>query len=165
MRIPLFYLRDKQAFTKKEGVLSLAGKPLDIAKELKKEGVVLIHFVDLDALSGLSKNFDVYGSLTFFINVEVECAPRPELITRLLSFKCRVVLPPDAPVSDYREKKLLVAKVPKSYAGEAGGFHDVILEDADKDAADKFGKLGKRIIIYEKDREKVKGPWGVISSS
>lgn len=166
MKIPLLFLRDKQAFSKKDGILHLEGKPLALARDLQEQGIRLIHFVDMDALSGMSKNLDIFGQLTFFINVEVECAPKDSLIMRLLDLKCRVVLPPDAPVSKYREKKLLVARIPDGYSGDAEGFHDVILENADEQAVKRFEKLGKRVIIFEKDKEKVKGkPWGVISSS
>jgi hypothetical protein len=166
MKIPMFYLRDKQVFTKKEGILKLSGKPLDLAKDLKDDGVKLIHFVDMDALSGLSKNLDVFSGLTYFINVQVECAPKEEMVMKLLSLKCRVVLPPDAPVVQYREKKLLVAKIPAGYSGDAEGFHDVILVDADERSVKRFEALGKRVIIFEKDEDKVKSEvWGVISSS
>jgi hypothetical protein len=165
MKIPLFYLRDKQAFTKKEGVLRLEGKPLDLARDLQAQGIRLIHFADLDALSGNSRNFDIFSGLTFFINIQVECAPKEEMITKLLDLKCRIVLPPETPVAKYKEKRLLVAKIPQGYSGSAEGFHDVILENADQTAAKKFEALGKRIIVYEKDKNKVKNAWGIISSS
>ena len=87
------------------------------------------------------------------------------MIMKLLDLKCRVVLPPETPVAKYREKKLLVAKVPEGYSGDAEGFHDVILENADAKTVKKFESLGKRIIIYEKDESKIKKAWGVISSS
>lgn len=166
MDIPLLYLRDKQAFRKEAGAMALAGKPVDVAKGLKEKGAKLIHFVDLDALNGMNKNADVYGNLTFFINVEVETAPREEIVTKLLSLHCRVVLPPDADVTRYREKRLLVARIPPGYRGDAAGFHDVILEEGDEATAERFRSLGKRVIIFEKDEGKMKGPvWGVISSS
>ncbi|HSB47237.1 MAG TPA: hypothetical protein VLD37_04420 [Candidatus Bilamarchaeum sp.] len=166
MKIPFFYLRDKQAFTSRDGIMRLAGKPIAIARDLQDEGVKLIHFRDMDALSGQSNNFDIFSGLTYFINVQVECSPRDEQITKLLSLKCRVVLPPGTPVAQYREKKLLVAKIPPGYDGEAADFHDVILEEADEKSVKKFEALGKRVMIFEKDSEKVKSRvWGVISSS
>lgn len=172
MRIPLFYIKDKQVFRKEAGVSRLVGKPIDVAKELKGKGFRLIHFVDQDAINGTGANLDIYGNLTYFINVEVECAPLDALVKKLLSFKCRVVLAPGKlDVSEYREKKLLVAKVAKGYADAAAlaGFYDVIVEDADDAAVARFAAMGKRVIIYEKDEEKVKAGakslWGVIISS
>lgn len=166
MDIPIIYLRDKQAFRKEGHMLRLAGKPLDMAKELKKGGCMLIHIVDMDALSGMTKNLDIYDNLTYVINVQVECAPEPALIMKLLSLKCRVVLPPSAPIASMKEKRLLVARIPGGYAGDAEGFHDVILEDADDALVRRFAALGKRVIIFQKDREKVKEKvFGVISSS
>jgi hypothetical protein len=166
VEIPIIYLRDKQAFRKEGRMLRLAGKPLDMAKKLKKGGCVLIHIVDLDALSGMTKNLDIYDNLTYIINVQVECAPEPALIMKLLSLKCRVVLPPSAPIASMKEKKLLVARIPKGYSGDAGAFHDVVLEDADDAQVKRFAGLGKRVIIFGKDREKVKEKvFGVISSS
>ncbi len=166
LEIPLIYLRDKQAFRREGGVLRLIGKPLDHARELKKAGTALIHIVDMDALSGMQKNMDVYDNLTYVINVEVEAAPEPAMVMRLLSLKCRVVLPPSFDTSGISEKRLLVAKIPPGYPGEAAGFHDVVLEDADEESAGRFRRLGKRVIIYEKDRGRVRsGVFGVISSS
>lgn len=173
LRIPVLYIKDKQCFRKEGGVSTLAGKPLDVARELKEKGAKLIHFVDQDALNGNGSNLDIYDNLTYFVNVEVECAPADELVKKLLSFKCRVVLAVPCPVgvSRYKEKKLLVAKVPESYGGgEAGvaGFHDVILEGADDTAVEHFASMGKRVIIYGKDEGKVKkekkSVFGVISS-
>lgn len=174
MRIPSIYIRDKQAFRKEGGILRLIGKPLDYAKEQKEAGCKLIHIIDLDAIKGLQSNLDVYDNLTYLINVEVECAPQQDIITRLLNLKCRVVLPLSADILSMREKKLLVAKIPAGYSGDAEGFHDIILEDATDEEVARFVKLGKRVIIYEKDEGKLKGKgkaggkdgiFGVISSS
>ncbi len=168
MRIPSVFLQDKQAFRKEGGILRLIGKPLDYAKGQKESGCKLIHIIDMDALNGMPKNLDVYDNLTYIINVEVECAPQQDIITRLLRLKCRVVLPPSADILSKTEKKLLVAKIPKGYSGDAEGFHDVILEDATDAEVMRFSKLGKRVIIYEKDEGKIKekgGIFGVISSS
>jgi len=166
LQIPVIYLRDKQAFRKDGGMLRIAGKPIDIAKGHKGDGCVLIHIVDYDALNGSQANIDIYDNLTFIINVQVECAPDPSLVMKLLSLKCRVVLPPSFDTSAIAEKRLLVAKIPAGYAGDAEGFHDVLLEDADEASVMRFGGLGKRVLIYEKDRKKVKSKvFGVISSS
>lgn len=158
MEIPLIYLKDKQAFTKKGGFLRLLGNPVDTAKKIMGKGYKLIHIVDEDALKGLSKNMDVYDALTYFINVQVECAPDEELVKKLLSLRCRVVLPPDTDISGYEEKNLLVAKIPKGYAGKAKNFQDVILEDSS--LVEKFAS--KRVMVYEKSDKKV---WGTILSS
>ncbi len=157
MEIPLIYIKDKQAFVKEQGVLRLLGNPVDIAKKIKDKGYKLIHIVDEDALKGMSKNLDIYDKLTYVINVQVECAPDMDLVKKLLSLRCRVVLPPDADVSALQEKNLLVAKIPKGYAGAASGFNDVILEDQSE--IERFSALGRRIIVYGKAEEKV---WGTI---
>lgn len=122
----------------------------------------------MDAQKGLQNNLDVYNNLTYVINVEVECAPVPTIITHLLNLKCRVVLPPSADIRSMREKKLLVAKIPAGYDGDAEGFHDVVLENASGPEVSRFVRLGKRVIIYEKDEGKIKNRkelFGIISSS
>jgi predicted metal-dependent phosphoesterase TrpH len=170
--IPLIYVRHKQVFS--EDMLRLRGKPVDVAKKLKSAGCTLIHIVDEDALAGNSSNLDIYDNLTYFINVEVECASKEEIVHKLLSLKCRVVLAPPlkTALSGFREKKLLVAKVPHDYAGGAAGlegFHDVIIKDADDAAVARFAAMGKRVIAYQKDLPKL-GPkakealWGAIST-
>ena len=39
LQAKLFYIKDKQAFTKDHGILRFIGKPIDIAKQWKKEGI------------------------------------------------------------------------------------------------------------------------------
>lgn len=167
LEIPLIRVRHKQVF--REDMLTLAGKPVDVARRLKEAGTKLIHIVDEDALAGLSSNLDIYNDLTFFINVQVECAPVDALVKKLLSLKCRVVLAPGAlDVSRYREKKLLVAKVPAGYGGGLGGFHDVLVEGADDASVARFSAMGKRVLVYAKDLKKLKSPqavWGAVTSS
>lgn len=165
--IPLIYVKDKQAFIKERGILRLLGKPIDIANNLKEEGYKLIHIVDLDALDGLSTNLDIYDALTYFINVQVECAPKEQLVKKLLSFRCRVVIPPsNLDLSAIKEKNLLVAKFSKETKGNLEDFHDVLIEDADDNSVKKFKKLGKRVLVFEKDKEKIKEDvWGVVTSS
>lgn len=168
--IPLVLIRHKQVF--KQGMLTLLGKPLDVAKKLKAEGCTLIHIVDEDALTGNSSNLDIYDHLTYFINVEVECAQKEDIVHKLLSLKCRVVLaPPLQPaLSGFREKKLLVAKVTRDYAGDLAGFHDVVVQGADDAAVERFAAMGKRVIVYREDFDRL-GPkakgmaWGAISTS
>ena len=167
--IPLVFIRHKQVF--REDMLTLLGKPVDVAKRLKEGGCRLIHVVDEDALSGNSSNLDIYDHLTYFINVEVECAPKEDIVRRLLSLKCRVVLSPPLPasLSGFREKKLLVAKVPRDYSGSLEGFHDVIVADADDAAVARFAAMGKRVMVYRKDLDRLgkvkEALWGVISTS
>ncbi len=163
MRIPLICIKDKQAFRKEDNLLRFIGNPVEVAKKFKKEGYKLIHIVDMDALSGLSTNLDMYDSLTYIINVQVECAPVEDLVKKLLSLKCRVVLPPSSlDLSAIREKRLLVARVSKPEA-DVKDFHDVVVEDADDAMVKAFASMGKRVLIYEKDLKKVKEKvWGVI---
>ncbi|MBD3209764.1 hypothetical protein GF318_00085 [Candidatus Micrarchaeota archaeon] len=165
--IPVIYLKDKQVFRREEGVLRLLGNPVDQAKRLKTEGYQLIHIVDLDALEGLSRNMDVYDKLTYFINVQVESAPEEGLVKKLLTFRCRVVLPlPGPDLSGIREKNLLVARG-VSRSDSAEDFHDVILEQADAETVKHFQKAGKRVIVKKADFEKLDEKsralvWGVI---
>jgi hypothetical protein len=162
LKIPILYIKDKQVFRKENGILRLVGKPLDVAKQMKKEGYKLIHFIDADALAGLSNNLDIYDGLTYFINIQVECAPNLKLVSKLITLKCRVVLDivsAEASLKiDGLNKNLLVAKIPKGakYSGNAESFRDVILEEFDEKEAKRFEKLGKRIIIYKTQDPKPK---------
>jgi hypothetical protein len=166
LEIPLLYIKDKQVFSKTDGVMRLIGKPLDVAKELKKK-YKLIHFVDSEAMAGMSNNLDIYNGLTYFVNIQVECAPKQELVTKLLALKCRVVL--DVSAEEKIELKnlntnLLVARIPSGYTGKAEHFRDVILLEYDERVAKKFTELGKRIILYENENQKKSKPWGIILS-
>jgi uncharacterized protein related to proFAR isomerase len=158
LKIVLFHVKDKQAFVKLSGVPRFAGNPVEVGKKLKDEGCKLIHIIDEDALKGMTKNLDVYNALTFFINVQVECAPQEEIVKKLLSLRCRVVLPPDADISDYEEKNLLVAKLPDDYKGDAKGFNDVIVSSEDQ--AKRMLSLKKRVMMLGESKQKL---WGTIS--
>ena len=159
MKIPLIYIKDKQVFTKKQGILKFIGKPIDIAKKLQEDGYKLIHIVDEDALSGFSTNFDVYDSLTYFINIQVECAPKAELVKKLLSVRARVVISPGKlDLSGIKEKNLMVAKIKGKTDASLQDFHDLILED--EEAIKEYSDSGKRIMLYEKGKA-----WGIIISS
>lgn len=171
LRIRTMHVKDKQAFSDAGGTMRFLGKPIDIARRWKDEGCRLIHIVDVDAIKGTPTNLDIYDNLTFFVNVEVECAPQAQMVAKLLSLKCRVVLAPTAEsgviASGMEEKRLLVAIIRKSYKGDADGFHDVILEDADERSVARFHALGRRVIIYQKDEAKIKSKkllFGIISS-
>jgi len=163
--IPVIYVKDKQAFRKEGSILRLLGKPGDVAKTFKEKGFRLLHIIDLDALAGLSTNLDIYDSLTYFINVQVECAPVDALVKKLLSLRCRVVLPPSQlDLSEIKEKNLLVAKISKDSKQPLDDFHDVIIEDADADSVEKFKSMGKRVILFKEDKEKINEQiWGVIT--
>ncbi len=161
--IPLLYLKDKQVF-RDRGLLQMLGKPTDIMKRLAGNGYQLVHIVDLDAIAGSSTNLDTYNKLTYFINVQVEFGDRTEFIKKVLTFKCRVVLNPETSIdlAKLTEKKLMVALV-KDSTSNVNEFHDVIIENADSKSVKHYNSLGKRVLIYEKDKEKVKGDvWGII---
>jgi hypothetical protein len=160
LKIPLFHLKDKQAFTKSGTVPRLLGNPVEVGKDLKDEGSKLIHIVDDDAMKGMTKNLDVYSALTYFINVQVECAPQEAIVRKLLSLRCRVILPPETDVSAYEEKNLLVAKLPLGYTGNAEGFRDVIVK-SEKDAKRMIG-LKKRVMLIG-EAGKIKSLWGQIT--
>jgi len=168
LRIPVIRIKDKQAFA---DMLSLLGKPVDVAKKMKEEGYKLIHIIDMDALSGMPTNLDIYDNLTYFINVQVECAPNDKIVKKLLSLKCRVVLDPSKlysskpGLSAIREKNLLVAKVQRDCALPLDDFHDVVIEKADDDSVARFAALGKRVIVSESDYGKLanrKPVWGIL---
>ncbi|MBU0532766.1 hypothetical protein KKB44_04705 [Candidatus Micrarchaeota archaeon] len=150
MDIPIIYLKDKQVFRKEAHILKLLGKPIDVVKKLHADGYKLVHIVDMDALSGSSTNLDVYDALTYFINIQVECAPKIDLIHKLLSYRCRVVLvPSELDLSEIKEKNLLVAKISKNGEYHLDDFHDVILEEADDASIKKFKAKGKRVIVFD----------------
>lgn len=164
LEIPAFYVKDKQAFRKKEGTMAIIGNAVDVAKKLSKKAK-LIHIIDLDALQGMSVNFDIYDKLTYLVNIEVETDPRPEIVSKLLKIKSRAVvrLPADLETFE-KEKRLLVGKITGEYNGKTDSVHDLIIENAGDKSIEKFPE--KRIIIYEKDFEKLrekKKIWGKIN--
>ena len=105
---------------------------------------------------------DIYNSLTYFINVQVECYPDEKLVKKLLSLRCRVVLKPGKlDLSDLKEQNLLVANIHDEESAEQ--FHDVII-DYDRKLIEKYSKMKKRVIVREKAENK-EGIWGIIVSS
>jgi hypothetical protein len=160
LKIPLIHLKDKQAFARLGSIPRLLGNPVELGKDLKDRGCKLIHIIDEDAMKGMTKNLDVYSALTFFINVQVECAPQEQIVRKLLSLRCRVVLPPDVDISGYDENNLLVANLPPGYKGKADGFKDVIVRsEAD---AERMIKLKKRVMLLG-EAGKTKYLWGLIT--
>jgi uncharacterized protein related to proFAR isomerase len=171
MTIPFFYLKDKQAFVKSEGTMRLIGKPIDRCRRLSKDGIKLIHILDLDAIRGMSTNFDTYDHLTYFVNIQVEIGSKLDFIERLLRIKARVVveLPTELNIGQLQQyERLLVGKIKSDYVGNISGVHDLVLENADDECVKKFHKTGKRIMIYESNYRKLetenrKLVWGVLS--
>ncbi len=168
--IPLFYLKDKQAFRKDEGNLRMVGNPAQLCRDLAGKGAKLVHIVDLDAKRGQPSNLDIYDSLTYFVNVEVECSAKKEMLEKLFALKARIVLelPADLDLSLLRgHERLVVGSFGPLYKGGAEGAHDVIIKDAGDAEVERFLKLGKRIIVHESDYAKLKAVnrrlvWGVI---
>jgi len=159
LKIPIIYVKDKQASRKDQGMLRLIGNPVFVARDMKQEGVKLIHIIDEDAKRGISNNLDIYDKLTFFINIEVECSENEMILGKLLEKKVRVVikLPAKTDLSKWKgNERLLVGIAPSGYNGDAQGVHDVIIEDADDKKVERYAALGKRIIVNEADYKKLK---------
>ncbi|MEK6981779.1 MAG: hypothetical protein AABX38_02510 [Candidatus Micrarchaeota archaeon] len=154
LKAKLLYLKDKQFFIDEKGVLKFFGKPFDCARDLKKEGYELLHIIDVDAQKGVNTNMDVYDKLTYNINVQVEIDYNEALIAKLLRMNTRIVLvlPPKIDLEKLGERKrLLVGKVTANYDGDISNVFDVVIENATMKAVEKFSKLGKRVIVYNKD--------------
>lgn len=169
LEIPVIYVKDKQAFAKKDGILRLLGNPVFVAKDFAKKGIKLIHIIDEDAKKGMATNLDVYDKLTYFINVEVECGEHEQIIEKLLGMKARVVirLPTKLDLKKWKEhERLLVGKVGSDYSGKAEGVHDVIVEEADEEIVRRFMDLSKRVIILETEQRRLKNLcWGVLKTT
>ena len=114
-KIPCFLLKDKQAF-EIDG-LRLCGEPIALCKKLFDQGAKLIHIIDTNAIKGVNSNLDVYDKLTYFVNIEVEAAPKKEILSKLISLRSRIVISDFsndafAALFDYSQNKnLLVAKI------------------------------------------------------
>lgn len=154
MKIPIIIIKDKQAFSKKDGFLTLLGSPVDVVKGLFQDGYKLVHIIDENALKGFSTNFDVYDKLTFFVNIEVECQPKQDLIKKLISLRSRVVIPPGIIDVSGFEEKLLVAKISSQCEEPVDNFHDLFL--VDEISEKKYKNTKKRKISFKK------GEWGTI---
>jgi len=165
LKIPLIYVKDKQAFKKEDGTLKLIGKPAELAREWQKEGIKLIHIIDLDAVNRNSSNFDIYDTLTYFINVEVEGARDERAIARLLDVNARVVveLPTPIKLSKFSDKKrLLVGKIEHLKDANDDVF-DLYYTGTDEKTAEKLLKTKKRIILTSLIKIKGKNkPFGMV---
>jgi len=168
LRIPVIYIRGKQAFSKKEGIMTFLGKPTDVARDFAENGRKLIHIIDLDS-KGRSPNFDVYDSLTCIMNIQIECS-NEGFAKKLVDIKSRVVvkLPSNFSFDDFSEnERLMVGQIDCNYSGSMDGVHDLVIENADDEAIKKFLKSKKRLIIRKKDFEKLKSEnkkkiWGLL---
>jgi len=166
VEIPSFFIKDKQAF---DSSMRFLGKPIDMCKRLKKEGIKLVHIIDRDALKVMENNFDVYDHLTQFINIDIEIAPKEEWVIKLLTIKARVVigLPCAADLKKFKEKKLVVGKIAPDFCDDVSMVHDLIIDCADDNCIIKFHKTGKRLIVYDSDYQKLETDnqkliWGVL---
>ncbi|MBI2079961.1 hypothetical protein HYT84_04285 [Candidatus Micrarchaeota archaeon] len=160
LKIQLIYVKDKQAFVKEEGVLRLIGKPIELANKWKKEGIKLIHIIDLDASLGSSTNFDLYNSLTYLINIQVEGVKDEKLLEKLLSIGARVVvsLPTKIDLRKFEDKKkLLVGKI--NAVTNTESVHDLILESESKEILELA--KGRRLIVFGEKKRKFEA-FGVI---
>ncbi len=176
--IPFFYLKDKQAFRHDAGAGSyrIIGNPSQICRDLAGGGAKLIHIIDLDAKKGIRSNMDIYDKLTYFVNIEVECDAKEEMLDKLFGLKARAVvqLPSKANLSEWKaNERLLVGIVGAGYDGNAEGVHDVIIENVENtggagaETLERLAKLGKRIIVHASDYENIdakykKWVWGVL---
>jgi hypothetical protein len=164
----VIFVRGKQAFSKEGGILRLIGKPTDVARDLAGKGRKLIHIIDKEARE-TSPNFDVYDTLTTFMNIEVECKTK-SFAMRLIEVKGRAVirLPAKFSLADFSEhERLMVGLAGRSYSGSVDGVHDLIIEEADDAAIAKFSKTKKRLIVHREDYEGLKAEnrkkiWGVL---
>lgn len=164
-KIPKFILKDKQAF-ELDGI-SLIGEPVAHTKNLFDQGFKLIHICDTAAIKGLSTNMDVYDKLTYFVNIQVECAPKKDLLSKLVSIRSRIV------ISDFSDssllvirsflenRKLFVAKVSKENSQKIDSllslFDEFYLDfSADSEIISKIISKKKRVILTQSDYKKLK---------
>ncbi len=147
-------VRDKDAFQEENGILRQTGKPMDVLRNISKD-VKVLHLVDLNAKKGNATNFDLYDRMTYLINIEVEVAPKEELVRKLLAVKARAVL--DLPCKlDLKKfignEKLLVGKINDETGDERNdSVFDYYVETEDLELVKKIaGDRKKRILVYSK---------------
>lgn len=149
-------IRDKVAFREEEGVLRQIGKPMDILGKIPKE-TKFLHIVDLNAKNGNVTNFDLYDHMMYKVNIEVEIAPKEEIVKKLIWMEARAVL--DLPCMMDLEKfeesrKLLVGKTNGSELSEE--VYDYYIETDDLELIKKIAKQGKRIFVYSNSLDEKK---------
>lgn len=139
IRGKLVVLKQKQFFERKGGVLRLLGPAGEAGKKLAKEYKVL-HIIDMDAGSGKGANFDIYDSLTSFVNIQVECSGNSALAKRIYGLGGRVVIE----VGDGIDRKLVKPNLTILKTAEPGG------EEAEKDLG-----LVKDVLVLGSTEEKL----------
>ncbi|MFH1221838.1 MAG: hypothetical protein V1492_02000 [Candidatus Micrarchaeota archaeon] len=159
LKVPVVYLKDKQAFEKRTGAMRLLGSAVEVVKKLGKKHE-LVHLIDLELQKGSMANFDTYDKLTYFTHIQVECEDRIA-VERLLALKARVVvqLPSKLPLEKYN-KKLLVGIA--SGTEDASAVGDVLLENPSIAKIALYEKQGKRIMLHEKEWDKKTKVWALI---
>jgi hypothetical protein len=169
-KIPKFILKDKQAFDL-DGI-SLIGEPVAHTKNLFDDGFKLIHICDTGALKGLSTNMDVYDKLTYFVNIEVECFPKKDLLSKLVSIRSRIVVSDFsdsslATIGSFSEnKKLFIAKVSKEKSQKIDSllplFDEFYLDFyPDSKTLEKISSNKKRLILNHSDYKNLKNKKGI----
>lgn len=142
-------LRDKTVFREQDGILRQAGRPMDILQKIP-EDVKILHIVDLNAKDGNMTNLDLYDNMTYKLNIEVECAPKEEILRKLFALGTRAVLDLPCPIDlkkFEKKKRLLVGKVTGEERDE--GVFDYYAESEDAATIAKIAKK-KRVLVYSK---------------
>lgn len=169
-KIPKFILKDKQAFDS-DG-LSLVGEPVAHTKNLFDEGFKLIHICDTAAMKGVSTNMDVYDKLTYFVNIQVECSPKKDLLSKLVSKRSRIVISDFSAssldlIKEFSEnRKLFIAKISKENSKKFdslfSSFEEFYLDFLpNSDLIEKILSKKKRLILNQSDYEKLKNKKGI----
>ena len=138
-------------------MLRFIGKPIELARQLKKQGFELLHIIDSDAQKGSETNFDIYDKLTYLMHSEIECGENEDFIEQLLKINARVVinLPTKIDLKKFsNKKKLIVGKIDANYEGDVSGVYDLIIENATPENVEKYHKMKRRILVYKKDYQK-----------
>ncbi|MGV8176968.1 MAG: hypothetical protein ACP5NX_04155 [Candidatus Bilamarchaeaceae archaeon] len=148
----LLVLKQKQFFETKDGVLRLLGPAGEAGKRLAREYKVL-HIVDMDAKSGKGANFDIYDSLTSFVNIQVECAGNSALAKRLYGLGARVVIEAgDGLDRSVVRQNLTVLKTAEPGGEEAekdlGLVKDVLVLGPTEGKLAAVKRAGKRVFIF-----------------
>ncbi|MBU0585971.1 hypothetical protein KJ780_00510 [Candidatus Micrarchaeota archaeon] len=141
-------LRDKLVFKEEQGTLRQTGKALDLLQNISNDTGIL-HIVDLNAKNGNMTNFDLYDHLTYKVNIEVECAPKEELVKKLFLLGARTVLelPCKLDLQKFNEKRRLLVGKTDGKVDER--VHDYYLESDDLEKVKELSKKG-RVLIYSK---------------